>query len=104
MNNEPVCLNSKGGRNGKAGLQPSLTDRIYDTNGVACCITTSSFFMPCYLVNKTEVNMPKELGTLKGLGGGYGIICTSKVVEYMTLTIPHLHYILTAAEIRNSKS
>ena len=69
----PVYFNSKGGRNGRLGLQPSLTDRVYDTNACACCITTSSFFMPCYLVEESEVTpMPKELGTLKGLGGGMG--------------------------------
>jgi hypothetical protein len=47
---KPICLNSKGGRNGVQGLQPSLKDRIYDSNGIACAITTSEFFMPLYLV------------------------------------------------------
>ena len=33
---ETICLNSKGGRNGVVGLQPSLKDRIYDSRGIAC--------------------------------------------------------------------
>lgn len=37
---EPVCLNSK--VNGK---QPSLTDRVYDTESISTCVTTSPFFM-----------------------------------------------------------
>ena len=51
MNNrKPICLNSKGGRNGILGLQPSIKDRIYSTEGIACAVTTSEFFMPLYLV------------------------------------------------------
>lgn len=46
-----LCLNSKGGRNGIDGLQPSLSDRIYDSNGVATACATSSFFMPNYLIH-----------------------------------------------------
>lgn len=41
--NKTICLNSKGGRNGIKGLQPSIKDRIYDSNGIATCCTTSSF-------------------------------------------------------------
>ena len=37
---EPICLNSK-----VDGKQPSLTDRVYDTDGVSVCVTTSPFFM-----------------------------------------------------------
>ena len=50
MNSEikPICLNSKGGRNGVEGLQPSLNDRIYDSEGIATACTTSPFFMPHY--------------------------------------------------------
>lgn len=43
-----ICLNSKGGRNGIEGLQPSLKDRVYDSNGIATCCATSNFFMPNY--------------------------------------------------------
>lgn len=43
-----ICLNSKGGRNGVEGLQPSLKDRVYDSNGIATCCATSNFFMPNY--------------------------------------------------------
>lgn len=45
---KPICLNSKGGRNGVEGLQPSLKDRVYDSNGIATCCATSNFFMPNY--------------------------------------------------------
>ena len=48
-------MNSKGGRNGIPGLQPSLKDRVYSTDGVSCAITTSEFFMPRYLVRDKEV-------------------------------------------------
>jgi len=48
--NKPICINSKGGRKGINGLQPSLTDRIYDSSGLAVCITSSSYFMPKYVV------------------------------------------------------
>lgn len=46
--NKTICLNSKGGRNGVEGLQPSLKDRIYDSNGISTCCATSNFFMPNY--------------------------------------------------------
>ena len=46
------CLNSKGGRNGVEGLQPSLTDRVYDSLGVATACATSTYFMPGYLVSE----------------------------------------------------
>jgi DNA (cytosine-5)-methyltransferase 1 len=46
INTKPICLNSKGGRNGIEGLQPSVKDRIYDSNAIAPCVTTSEFFMP----------------------------------------------------------
>lgn len=48
------CLNSKGGRNGKPGLQPSLHNRVYDSKGISAAITTSQFFMPGYLVREEK--------------------------------------------------
>ena len=42
----PVCLNSKGGRNGIPGLQPSIKDRVYDPNGIMPTVATSDFFNP----------------------------------------------------------
>lgn len=42
-----ICLNSKGGRNGVEGLQPSLQCRVYSDEGVSPAITTS--YMPSYL-------------------------------------------------------
>lgn len=41
----PICLNSKSGRNGIKGLQPSLQDRIYSENGKHTACTT------CYMPN-----------------------------------------------------
>nr|DAF85398.1 MAG TPA: Cytosine specific methyltransferase [Siphoviridae sp. ctzm5103] len=38
---EPICANSKSGRAGIDGLQPSLQDRIYDTAGKMPAVTTS---------------------------------------------------------------
>ena len=46
----PICLNSKGGRNGISGLQPSLKDRVYSVDAISTAITTSDFFMPMYLI------------------------------------------------------
>ena len=61
---KPICLNSKGGRGGVEGLQPSLTDRIYDSSGISTAITTSPFFMPNYIIEeggtKLKIAIPKE--------------------------------------------
>lgn len=57
---EPKCLNSKGGRNGIEGLQPSIQDRVYDTDEIATAITTS--FMPSYLVK--EEKKGEVIGTI----------------------------------------
>ena len=38
---EPICVNSKSGRTGVEGLQPSLQDRVYDTAGKMPAVTTS---------------------------------------------------------------
>lgn len=38
---EPVCVNSKMGRGGVDGLQPSLQDRIYDLGGEMVAVTTA---------------------------------------------------------------
>lgn len=65
--NKTVCLNSKGGRNGVDGLQPSLKDRIYDSNGIATCCATSNFFMPNYTDGlKIRKLTPKECWRLMG--------------------------------------
>lgn len=72
--NLPICLNSKGGRNGIEGLQPSLCDRVYDTDGTSTACTTSSFFMPMYLEKENEMGnvrirklMPEEAFILMGM-------------------------------------
>lgn len=55
----PICLNSKGGRNGIPGLQPSLKDRVYSVESVLTAITTSDFFMPMYLI-KIKINRRQD--------------------------------------------
>lgn len=37
---EPICLNSKSGRGGVEGIQPSLQDRIYSVDGNMTAVTT----------------------------------------------------------------
>lgn len=49
VNNKTICLNSK-----VDGKQPSLTNRVYDSNGCSTAITTSSFFMGSILEEPTE--------------------------------------------------
>jgi site-specific DNA-cytosine methylase len=65
---EPICLNSKGGRNGIEGLQPSLQDRIYSSDSISVAITTS--FHPSY-TNKTGLGIrkltPRECWRLMGV-------------------------------------
>ena len=65
---EPICLNSKGGRNGIEGLQPSLQDRIYSSNSSSVAITTS--YHPSY-TDKTGLRIrkltPRECLKLMGL-------------------------------------
>ena len=50
---KPKCLNSKGGRAGQDGLQPSVQDRIYCVDAVSTAITTS--FMPSILEADEEL-------------------------------------------------
>lgn len=52
---ETKCLNSKGGRNGIDGIQPSVQDRVYDTNGISTAVTSS--FMPSILQESVVVAM-----------------------------------------------
>lgn len=53
--NKTICINSKGGRNGIAGLQPSLQDRVYHADGVAPACTTS--YMPWFLIKNKRYYM-----------------------------------------------
>ena len=46
----PVCLNSKAGRGGIDGLQPSVQDRVYDSEAISTAVTTS--YMPSVLVRE----------------------------------------------------
>lgn len=62
---EPVCLNSKGGRGGVEGLQPSLQDRVYDSNAISTAVTTS--YMPKFTHGKRIRKLtPKECWRLMG--------------------------------------
>ena len=62
---KPRCLNSKGGRKGVAGLQPSIQDRVYDSNGISTAVTTS--FMPSYTDGLSVRKLtPKECWRLMG--------------------------------------
>lgn len=55
-NGKPICLNSKGGRNGIKGLQPSLQNRVYSSSGSSVAITTSHH--PSY-TDKTGLRIRK---------------------------------------------
>jgi len=54
----PICINSKGGRNGIPDLQPSLQDRIYLDEGKFVAITPS--FMP-YVITIDNHHSDSEL-------------------------------------------
>ena len=65
--NKTICLNSKGGRNGIEGLQPSRKDRVYDSNGIATTIATSDFYNPNYTQGlRIRKLTPKECWRLMG--------------------------------------
>ena len=65
--NKTICLNSKGGRNGIEGVQPSRKDRIYDSNGLAATIATSEFYNPSYTDSlRIRKLTPKECWRLMG--------------------------------------
>lgn len=54
--NIPICLNSKSGRGGVDGLQPSLSDRIYSIEGKSPAVTAS------YMTKLAE---PIRIGTIE---------------------------------------
>ena len=62
---KPVCLNSKGGRNGIEGLQPSIQDRVYDSEAISTSVTTS--YMPNFTHGlRIRKLTPKECWRLMG--------------------------------------
>ena len=62
---EPVCLNSKGGRGGVEGLQPSVQDRVYDSEHISTAVTTS--YMPNFTHGlRIRKLTPKECYRLMG--------------------------------------
>lgn len=64
---KPICLNSKGGRNGIEGLQPSRKDRVYSSDGIAVTIATSDFYNPNYTDGlRIRKLTPKECLKLMG--------------------------------------
>lgn len=58
----PICLNSKSGRNGIKGLQPSLQDKIYSQNGKHTACTTC--YMPKIAKSINIGLFPLKNGTL----------------------------------------
>lgn len=64
--NKPICLNSKGGRNGKQGIQPSLQDRVYSDKAISVALTTG--FLPSYSATRGIRKItPKERFKLMGV-------------------------------------
>lgn len=82
---KPKCLNSKGGRAGIDGLQPSLQDRVYGTDAVSVAVTTS--FMPSILEEKTIVAMRgrvQDMGdTCPTLMAGESDICRIEKANFV---------------------
>lgn len=98
----PICLNSKSGRNGIKGLQPSLQDRIYSENGKHTACTTC--YMPKIAKSINIGLFPLKDGTLSnhiqnriydingksvsiksgggGLGANTGLYATNEVPLY----------------------
>ena len=67
VKDKTICLNSKGGRNGVEGLQPSRKDRIYDSEGIATTIATNDFYNPNYTEGlRIRKLTPKECWRLMG--------------------------------------
>lgn len=67
VKDKPICLNSKGGRNGVEGLQPSRKDRVYSSDGIAATIATSDFYNPNYTSGlRIRKLTPKECWRLMG--------------------------------------
>lgn len=59
----PICVNSKSGRGGVEGLQPSLQNRIFSTEGKSPALTTS--YIPKIAIPLRVGTMPQLNGTLK---------------------------------------
>lgn len=85
---EPKCLNSKGGRQGKEGLQPSVQDRVYDSDEIATAVTTS--FMPSYLVKETTEKI-EERKKEQPKGTVIGSIYCDNSETFGTVLMPLAH-------------
>ena len=108
----PICVNSKSGRAGIDGIQPSVQDRIYDTNAKATAVTTAfnvSYAIPIefdgeiptkaiseadgktytvYIVKDGQITIKGKTYPIK-LQDGYYIIRKLTVKECMRLqTVP----------------
>ena len=65
MNSKPICVNSKSGRGGHEGLQPSVQDRIYYSKGKAPAVTTS--FHPFFAIRiSKEENISGDYESTRG--------------------------------------
>lgn len=80
--NKTICLNSKGGRGGVEGLQPSLQDRVYSAEGISTAITTS--FQPNIYINlRIRKLTPRECYRLMGVTDNYiGNVRVSNAQQY----------------------
>lgn len=63
---EPICVNSKSGRNGIDGLQPSIQDRIYSEDGKMPAVTTSFHPYITYECKKGEFKVIDGFTDLNG--------------------------------------
>ena len=63
---QPICVNSKSGRGGVPGLQPSLADRVYSIEGKGTAVTTA--FHPHIAVPFA----PVRVGTIESSTGSEG--------------------------------
>lgn len=98
----PICLNSKGGRGGVPGIQPSLQDRIYDSDSVSTAVTPS--FMPSFTDGKRARKLtPREHFRLMGFDDQdfekAKAVCSDSQLRKQagnSIVVPVVEYILKA--------
>ena len=123
----PICVNSKSGRAGIDGIQPSVQDRIYDTNAKATAVTTAfnvSYAIPIefdgeiptkaiseadgktytvYIVKDGQITIKGKTYPIK-LQDGYYIIRKLTVKECMRLqTVPEWYDFSTISQTQAYK-